>query len=581
MALAFKSFHPLSRALKNTKLLFCLGSIAFIVYIALANLFLLPAAVWSPDEGAKLLQLKNLRWQNHALNIEILYPGTELDPELKFALSDPKLDLLQVVDGKLIFQRLPIFPLLEKPLFKLAGYPGLYLLPALCGALIGVIALLMILPDHRRALMWITIAFGSPVLIYSVIFWEHTLAALSGLSAAWLAIRLSEAEHLSSIRMFFGWLLVGMLLCLGIFLRLEMLIFSAALITACLVYSKRRRWGPIVAACVVGLTWLLYQPAHELIMSGQSLPRNAQYLNYPLAYLRHAGWRSVVDILIGPFEDLAINPGWPGVLWTCASILAILTSLRWFRKPIWRVVHLAALSLSAVIALYFLITPDAYHSAHGLLFTTPWALLGVTRAREMWDTAGRRGKIIVVTALLGLTGYIVAMVGFRASSPHGGLEWGARLALVYYPLLALIAAWDINKKHGIEKAIILAMIFLGIGFQVRGLLTIRQDKLVNNSINQEILQAPEYYTISNMWWLALNTAPIYPAKAVQLATSPQEIASWVELADQQGIKHFALLVQDPAILDQVAAQLPGLCLSIQGQDSFEGYIHYQLAVGCP
>ena len=162
MALAFKSFHPLSRALTYTTLLFCLGGIAFMVYIALANLFLLPAAVWSPDEGAKLLQLKNLRWQNHELNIEILYPGTELDPELKFALSDPKLDLLQVVDGKLIFQRLPIFPLLEKPFFKLAGFPGLYLLPALCGALIGVIALLMILPDHRRALMWITIAFAPP-----------------------------------------------------------------------------------------------------------------------------------------------------------------------------------------------------------------------------------------------------------------------------------------------------------------------------------------------------------------------------------------------------------------------------------
>lgn len=581
MNLAGRRLSALDLTLKNPWILIFGGIIVFMIYLSIASLFLLPASVWSPDEGAKLLQLHNLRWQNYALNIEIIYPGRELDPDLKFALSDPNRDLLQIQDRRLVFQRLPIFPLLVKPFFNLVSYPGLYLLPALCGALLGPLALLMILASQRRGLMWITIAFGSPVLIYSVIFWEHTLAAVLGLLAAWLAIQLIEADSPSPMRMVLGWLLVGTLLCLGIFLRLELLIFCVALTFACLVFSKGRRWGPVLAACLIGLVLLLYKPAHEAVLGGQSLPSNALFLNYPLAYLRHAGWRAVVDVLIGPYEDLAINPGWSGVLWASAAILAILTSFGWFRKPPWRVVHLGALSLTALTALYFLITPDAYRSAHGLLFTTPWALLGVTRAHEVWYVAKRGGKIIIVTAFLGLTGYIVAMLGFRASSPQGGLEWGARLALVFYPLLALIAAWDMGKKHRAERVIIMVLLFLGIGFQVRGLLSIRQDKQANNAINQAILQAPEYYTISNIWWLSLNAAPIYPAKALHAVATPQEIANWIELAAEKGIEHFNLIVQDPVLLDQVATQVPNLCMTVQGQDAFRGLIRYHLELGCP
>jgi hypothetical protein len=285
--------------------------------------------------------------------------------------------------------------------------------------------------------------------------------------------------------------------------------------------------------------------------------------------------------LIGPFEDLAVNPSWPGIVWTGAAILTILTSFGWFRKPAWRVVHLVALSVCALAAIYFLITPTAYHSAHGLLFTTPWAVLGVTRAREVWGEGKRRGKIVLVTALLGLSAYIIAMVGFRASSPHAGLEWGARLALVYYPLLALVAAWDMGKKSGIEKTIIVALLILGIGFQVRGLLTIREDKVINNAINQAMLQAPEYYTISNLWWLSLNAAPIYPAKAIQSAASSQEIADWIESADEKGIRNFVLLVHDPGILEQVRDQMNGMCITIQDRLLMDGFIRYRLGLGCP
>ena len=63
-----------------------------------------------------------------------LYPGLALDPPLEFALSEHPKDLLRVNTGELVFERLPIFPLLIWPLYKGFGIYGLYLLPALAGA---------------------------------------------------------------------------------------------------------------------------------------------------------------------------------------------------------------------------------------------------------------------------------------------------------------------------------------------------------------------------------------------------------------------------------------------------------------
>ncbi len=566
----------------NNPVMLMLGcGLIFVVYLWLACSFLLSKAVWSPDEGAKLLQLHNLKWNKNILNFELAYPGMELDAELEYATSDPKTDLLEVRGGKWVFQRLPIFPILVFPFFRWLGYPGIYILPALFGALIGPLALLLISGSRRNLLMWLTISFGSPIFIYSIIYWEHTLVVALGLLAALLATWIGESVKIRPSREYIGWLLVGLLVSLGVFLRLEMIIFGTTLATACFFIYKEHRRGIMLAIGLVGLLLLLYQPAHKLLLGGEALPRNALFLFYPLAYLRHAGWQAVVDVLIGPAEDMAIQSGWPGVVWSIAAILAIITSLSWFQKQPWRNLHLTALTVSGVAALYFLIMPTEYRSAHGLIFTTPWALLGVTRAREVWSDSGQRGKVIVLTTILGLLGYIIGMVGFRASSPHGGLEWGTRLALVFYPLLAIIAAWGISKKSPAEKTIIIGLLILGIGFQVRGLLSIRQDKLMNDSINQVILDSPEYYTISNLWWLSLNSSPIYPAKAIQLAASPQEISTWIQLARRKGVKSFALLTEDAGMINQVIIQSSNLNLKMISTTNIGDLIHYRLAIDPP
>ena len=65
------------------------GSVAFLLYLILACFVLQPQAVWSPDEGAKLLQLKALHFDQGHLNLAIIYTSQGMDPDFEYALINP------------------------------------------------------------------------------------------------------------------------------------------------------------------------------------------------------------------------------------------------------------------------------------------------------------------------------------------------------------------------------------------------------------------------------------------------------------------------------------------------------------
>jgi hypothetical protein len=186
-------------------------------------------------------------------------------------------------------------------------------------------------------------------------------------------------------------------------------------------------------------------------------------------------------------------------------------------------------------------------------------------------------RAIVLTVLLGLLGYALVMIGVRGSSPHGGLEWGARFALPFYALLALVAAWN-PSAHRIDRAIIGLLVCLGIGFQVRGILTIRHDKQINAALNQAILDTPEKDIVTDLWWLPSNAAPIYPRKAFYAAGTPWEIAAWANRASSQGVGQFNLVTLDYALPAKVKGHLPGYELTILELIQVKNLLIFRIAV---
>jgi multisubunit Na+/H+ antiporter MnhB subunit len=398
--------------------------------------------------------------------------------------------------------------------------------------------------------MWVTIAFGSPVFIYSTLFWEHTPATCLTLGGALLIVREAVKEGVRNRGA--AWMVGALMLGGAAYLRLETVLFSAALLAACWLVFKQKHSRVLLAALTLVVVMLPYRYLHQATFEGQPMPANARYLNLPLAHVRTVGWRAIPDLLVGPPEEEGIDAGRLGGLWTVAAIVAVAAS--WVPRQIGtaRGLKLLGLALSGGAAAYFLITPTPFRAAHGLLFTTPWALVGFTRAREVWATGSPRMRVIVGTVILGLGAYTLAILGVRASSPQGGLEWGARFALTFYPLLALIVGWSWQSQPRFERVLIILLIVLGIGFQARGLMTIRQDKLINAALNRAIGSLPEEHVLTDLWWLALNAAPIHEGPAIYSMKSPGEGAVIVTKASEHGLDHVAMVTLEhgmPAHID--------------------------------
>lgn len=518
------------------------GVVSFVVYLAIALLFLDPQAIWSPDEGAKLLQLQNLRIEDGRLTCLIPYLGKDLDPALEFAPihPSPQHAVVRRQGDDLAVFRLPFFPLLSAPFYRLLGNLGLYLLPALAGAVAVTSGLLLIERGDRRLLMWIIVAFASPFAVYATIFWEHTIATALGLTAA--VLLLSRVDDPSP--RVTPWVVAGALMGVGAYLRPELLLFSAALLAACWFVFVGRRKGPLWAGVSMAVVLAPYVPLHQLAF-GQLGPDHASVLFYPLHYLVGTGWRALPELLVGPAVELGVEGGWRSVAWSAAAVLAVVLSLLRNESKL-RVWWLAAAGFTAVPAASILFDPSPYRSAHGLLLTTPWALLGICRAREVWQGGDHRGRIIALTTGLGLVAYTVAIIGFRQSRPHGGLEWGARYVLTFIPLLAILAVVQRRGDRPDPKTVLVTAILvcLGLGFQVRGLGTIRQDKNISDALNRALAETTSQDIVTDLWWLHANAAPMRLNKAFFLAESAAEVAEWVEIAADHERLRFTLVTLD-------------------------------------
>jgi hypothetical protein len=310
----------------------------------------------------------------------------------------------------------------------------------------------------------------------------------------------------------------------------------------------------------------------------QPVPDNALYLFYPFRYLKQAGWQALPDLLIGPSSDEAIDPGWRGGVWSGLAILAVPMLVQGSRLARW--IGLAALIVCGLVAATFLFDPEHYRSAHGLLFTTPWAIVGLGRSREVWRRGGKRERTIILTAWMGLAGYVVGILLLRVSAPHGGLEWGARFALTFYPLLAIIAFWKLDlAQRSVWFVVAVGMLgALGFGFQTRGLWSIALDKQFSARLNEAILAAPEPYVVTELWWVPINAAPIFDRKAMFVADSTDKLVDWTRSVSAHRVERFLLVTIDAAAPTELARELNGYRLTTIDTRRVDGLLLVRLSI---
>ena len=221
----------------NPKLFLLLALGAFHIFFAL---FLNPPGYFSGDETVYYLMTRDFA-QTGGLEI---FNGYDELPSRELALEN-----VRMRDGKLVPQYPYLFPLLAYPLFKLAGFKGLFLLNA--AAFIGTVLLCYLLA--RRLLRDRELALNACLILVLATYsweyahgaWPHSLATFLVVAAFYLGILALQEENVRRSLLLSG--AAGLVAGFGAGVRLDV-IFVLPAVIAPLLFCKPGKWRQALAA---------------------------------------------------------------------------------------------------------------------------------------------------------------------------------------------------------------------------------------------------------------------------------------------------------------------------------------------
>jgi hypothetical protein len=344
-----------------------------------------------------------------------------------------------------------LFPLVVYPFHRAFGWFGIFVLPIACGALsvwmTGVIA-----DRIRPGTGWMAallVAVATPVLVYSTLYWEHTIALALELGALLLVMNFATKPR--------RWALVaaGAMAGLGAAgFRGDVALFAASAFGAVFLLTRgRERWfvPPLVSlgfaiGCAPGA--LL-----NLVLNGHVSPPNAVNNTPPpsLAYLRSVHFVGIVPhILVGKTVPEAM--AWQTTIAAAVLALAFYAT----RRRHGRVLLVVLLGAAVVLGVTSLRELDASGAAfHGCLAICPVLALGLLQSDAPLTVESRSAKRVVILTVAFLLSLVAMAIG--VAYPEGwasdhNLEWGPRYWLAVFPLMAVLVAVNHDAFIGAFRA---------------------------------------------------------------------------------------------------------------------------------
>ncbi len=504
------------------------------VYVATLST-LQPSVFWSPDEGAKFIQMHS-RLVNTAPAHRIAYGAVSSDPFFAFYPAAPIYPQPLWPSG--VRNHWPaLFPALSLPFFKMLGIWGLYAIPLSGGILVAFLAgVLARRLEPGAAVPAILLAgLASPLFFHSTLFLEHSLAcalALGALLCGWDLFRGSLRR-----RLLCG---LGATACLAGFyaLRDEALIFLAALLcagVATLTTGRRRTVG--LAGIALAPLLAIALPAWTIASLGDG--RAAELLTdalNALAGLKGAAlWRSlpqhVLHVLVNNPEQFGVPlPEEWAVTCLFGLVLCALSSSVVMPRRFW--CWLAGGCLVAAGAAYGLCLPDRYRAIHGLLLPMPSLALAwlPTRADDARPGRGER----FLTALLSLILIMHLLTTWLLRRPAGGPEWGLRYAMVAYLLAAVLGAAAVVRfaragggwRRFAGLALAASLLVLSCGCGVRGIIELQVTKRDLHAFERELLNTG-VPVVTDQWWLAAALAPTFVRAEFYTLNHGTDLSMWL------------------------------------------------------
>jgi hypothetical protein len=415
---------------------------------------------WGPDSG------------NHFIHAQSILRG-HIAIEHRFPIGHHFVDIA----NKTYSTYSPAFPAAAAPFYAAFGYWGLFVLPIL-GALL-MIALLPALTTRSILLPGVLLVFGTPVLWYTIVFWEHTIAA--GIAVA--AFILAERERP---------LIGGLLAAISTVFREEGYVVIASIVVAMLM-TRRRPWSFAAAAIIALVPWWFFNlrlfgnplGLHAAIYS--SIAQGTKLANFYPFLFEFTGYRTV----------------------------CIATALLMLLIPLKRVFLLGAAVGFADLTVLLFMSPAPMRETlytQGLFPAIPFSAAMFLSWREQ-----PRLRVVAVLTGIILTTLIVNQADF-------GVTWGPRHYFWMFPLIAVIAIESIPASRPIViAAAVLAICSFAIQFE--GIRTLRMKLRFSENLLSAVRTDANRVVVTDVFWIPEDLASAFIEKDIALARNDQEFAA--------------------------------------------------------
>jgi hypothetical protein len=441
--------------------------------LSLAGLFAMPRALASGDEGVKLIEAQSL-WASGFRSRALTYPAAQMDPEGRFFPLRPPFVFRR--EGR-FYGLYPLpFVAVSAVGWRVAGFRGIFLLPWLAAvasvALAGLLAR-RALDDRWAAVVAAATALATPLLIYGLLHWEHSLAVAMLLGALVLAAEPTVPRLL----------LAGVLVGAGPAIRTELYCVPLAFIAfTALAWRPRDGWRLVIAGAAglatAGAFWLWNQRA--LGMWDPVVVINRAFLRQ-----QPAKW-----------DGLALL--FPHV--RSVALLGALALVGGFLSGRLRLAAVLACSVwAAVLSLHEVVTA---RPIAGLFASSPLALLGFLHGpRRSLAGACAAAGVVLVAAMLATD---LARIG------GGGLQFGSRYLLPAAPLLligAIALVRESPRLVGPAAAALCAISCVATILNVRACAHLRKS---NARLSAAVEHSGARDVVAIFFWVPQVLAPLWP-----------------------------------------------------------------------
>lgn len=472
------------------------------------------------DTGAKVATLDHMV-ENDTNRPAVGYWAEEWDPRGDY---HPLFDSLQNDEGEWVnVTTLPML-ILARPLYEVGGYELALLLPMLG----GVASALAARSIARRIgdasdgtwAFWI-VGLGSPVAVYAVDFWEHSIGAALMLWAAALLLRAVEDD--GSWRAF----VAGALLGSSAALRSETFVVALALVGGCCVVLAVRR--QIARSLVVGALTVLgfggpwfANAALESSLGGNSrtsrIAGEAQREFWTETGVRFE--EALVTWFGLPGFDYPTGAALGGVI-----VLAILGASVLHRRAEQRA---AGYALASAGVVYAVTAASGLSFVSGALVASPVAIAAVWA----WRRASAGTYLLPIALVATVLTWMFQLTG------GAGPQWGGRYLLAPTLLFTTFGVVALQRSPTIVRQAVFGCAFGITAFGFAWLIT-RSHQV--DEFFEDLAERPEDVVISTNGFLVREGGPAYEERRYLSIGRDASLRGAVDVVEAAGLDTFGVL----------------------------------------